>query len=82
MGAFTGAGAGPERRVVTLFDWNYAWDSLPVLASGLKITVQATVLGMAFALVVGLFLALARRSHFKLISWPTAFVIEFIRSTP
>jgi len=65
-----------------IFDWQYALAALPVLASGLKITVQATVLGMTFALVVGLILALARRSHFTLISWPTAFFIEFIRSTP
>jgi len=65
-----------------LFDWNYALESLPVLVSGLKITVQATVLGMAFALIVGLVLTLLRRSHIKLISWPTAFVIEFLRSTP
>ena len=65
-----------------IFDWQYALDALPVLASGLKVTVQATLLGMAFALVVGLVLALARRSHLALISWPTAFIVEFIRSTP
>lgn len=65
-----------------IFDWQYALEALPVLASGLKVTVQATLLGMAFALVVGLVLALARRSHFALIAWPTAFIIEFIRSTP
>lgn len=65
-----------------IFDWKYALDSLPVLASGLKITVEATLLGMALALVLGLVLALARRSSIVLISWPTAFVVEFIRSTP
>ncbi len=64
------------------FDWNYAWQSLPTIATGLQVTVQATLLGMAFALVVGLLLALARRSRFMLLCWPTAFVIEFIRSTP
>ncbi|UCD67967.1 MAG: ectoine/hydroxyectoine ABC transporter permease subunit EhuD [Betaproteobacteria bacterium] len=67
---------------MSLFDWDYALESLPLLAGGLKVTVQATVLGMAFALMVGLVLALARRSRFTLISWPTAFIIEFIRSTP
>ena len=65
-----------------IFDWQYALDALPVLASGLKVTVQATLLGMAFALVVGLVLTLARRSHLALISWPTAFIVEFVRSTP
>ena len=81
-GALTGQGGAVAGTGVTLFDWNYAFQSLPVLASGLRITVQATVLGMAFALVVGLVLALLRRSHIRLISWPTALVIEFIRSTP
>lgn len=65
-----------------IFDWNYALDALPVLASGLKITVEATLLGMSLALVAGLVLALARRSSIALISWPTAFIVEFIRSTP
>jgi polar amino acid transport system permease protein len=65
-----------------IFDWQYAVTTLPALASGLKITAYATLLGMAFALLVGLLLALARRSHFALLSWPAAFIIEFIRSTP
>ena len=65
-----------------IFDWKYAFDSLPVLASGLKVTVEATLLGMSMALVAGLVLALARRSSLTLVSWPAAFIVEFIRSTP
>jgi len=65
-----------------IFDWKYALESLPLLASGLKVTVEATLLGMSMALVIGLVLALARRSSLILISWPTAFIVEFIRSTP
>jgi len=65
-----------------IFDWKYALDSLPVLASGLKVTVEATLLGMSMALVAGLVLALARRSSLTLVSWPAAFIVEFIRSTP
>lgn len=74
------AGAGQGDRVI--FDWAYALEILPALASGLRITAYATVLGMVFALTVGLILALARRSKLKLVSWPTAFAIEFLRSTP
>ena len=48
----------------------------------LCVTVQATVAGFAVAVVLGLLLALLRRSTIKLISWPTALFIEFIRSTP
>jgi len=65
-----------------IWDWQYALDSLPVLASGLKITIEATLLGMALALIAGLILALARRASFTLLSWPAAFIVEFIRSTP
>jgi polar amino acid transport system permease protein len=65
-----------------IWDWQYALDSLPVLASGLKITIEATLLGMALALIAGLILALARRATFTLLSWPAAFIVEFIRSTP
>ncbi|MGE4341024.1 MAG: ectoine/hydroxyectoine ABC transporter permease subunit EhuD [Pigmentiphaga sp.] len=65
-----------------IFDWNYAREIFPLLLQALHITVQATVLGMLLAMVLGLLLALARRSPWRLLSWPTAFVIEFVRSTP
>lgn len=65
-----------------LFDWRFAWDILPRLADGLVVTLQATVLGMAVALCLGLILALARRSRYRLVAWPTGVLVEFIRSTP
>lgn len=65
-----------------LFDWRFAWDILPRLAEGLVVTLQATVLGMAVALSLGLILALARRSRYRLVAWPTGVLVEFIRSTP
>jgi polar amino acid transport system permease protein len=45
-------------------------------------TVLATLIGIAIAVVFGLVLALLRRSRVKAIRWPTAWFIEFIRSTP
>jgi polar amino acid transport system permease protein len=45
-------------------------------------TIGITLAGFAIALVVGLLLALLRRSRFQLLSWSSAFLIEFIRSTP
>jgi len=60
-----------------IFDWSFALEILPTLGSALLITIQATVLGM-----LGLALALLRRSRLAVLSLPTAFVIEFVRSTP
>jgi len=40
------------------------------------------VLGMLVAVTLGLALALLRRSRLAIVSLPTAFVIEFVRSTP
>ncbi|GAA0493016.1 ectoine/hydroxyectoine ABC transporter permease subunit EhuD [Pigmentiphaga daeguensis] len=65
-----------------LFDWGYARAVLPTLLDGLAITVQATLLGMALAVTLGLVLALMRRAPLRLLAWGAALVIEFVRSTP
>lgn len=65
-----------------VFDWSFAWDILPTLGQALIITVQATLVGMLVAVTLGLALALLRRSTMILVSVPTAFVVEFVRSTP
>ncbi|WP_251881652.1 ectoine/hydroxyectoine ABC transporter permease subunit EhuD [Achromobacter sp. Marseille-Q4954] len=65
-----------------VFDWSFALEILPTLGSALLITIQATVLGMLVAVMLGLALALLRRSRLRIVSLPTAFVIEFVRSTP
>lgn len=64
------------------FDWMYFWHMVPLMWRGLLATVQATVMGFTLAVGLGLLLALGRRSTRRLLSWPVAFVIEFIRSTP
>lgn len=66
----------------TFFDWEFAWEILPVLLEGLLITVQATVAGFVLAAVLGLLMALARRNESPWISQPVGFFVEFIRSTP
>ncbi|OZI70737.1 ectoine/hydroxyectoine ABC transporter permease subunit EhuD [Bordetella genomosp. 12] len=65
-----------------VFDWKFAWEILPSLGSALLVTVQATILGMLFAIVFGLVLALLRRSPWKAVSWTAGLVVEFVRSTP
>lgn len=64
------------------FDWMYFWHLVPLMWAGLLVTVKATVLGFTIAVGLGFVLALGRRSSRRLLSWPVAFVIEFIRSTP
>lgn len=64
------------------FDWEFAWEILPRLLEGLVVTVQAALLGFAVAAVLGLLLALARRSESTWLSAPVGGLVEFIRSTP
>lgn len=68
--------------MTAIFDWAFAWEILPTLGSALIITVQATVLGMTLAVVLGLILAMLRRVRSRWISAPVAVLIEFVRSTP
>lgn len=64
------------------FDWEYFVELIPVIGEGLWETIVATVVGITIGMILGLFLALLRRSRLRVVSWPTAAVIEFIRSTP
>ncbi len=60
----------------------YAISILPILLIGLVVTIEATIVGFAIAMALGLVLALLRRSSARVIAWPTACVIEFLRDTP
>ncbi len=60
----------------------FAVSILPILLQGVWVTLMATALGFAIALVLGLVLALLRAVPLKLISWPIGLVTEFIRATP
>jgi polar amino acid transport system permease protein len=64
------------------WDWEFAGDILPLLLDGLWLTVKLTLLGITMAMVLGLVLAMLRRSTVRAVSWPVAGFIEFIRSTP
>ena len=72
--------------------YGYEWDTttwltyttsiLPIILIGLTVTLKAAAAGFAIALVLGLVFALLRRSRVKMISWPTALIVEFLRDTP
>lgn len=65
-----------------LVDWAFAWEIMPVLLEAAVITVEATLIGFTLAAVLGLVLALLRRSRNRLVSWTVGGFIEFVRSTP
>ncbi|MBY4609264.1 ectoine/hydroxyectoine ABC transporter permease subunit EhuD [Rhizobium sp. 9T] len=64
------------------WDWDFVWQIMPTLLEGFKITILATVLGAAVAMVVGLALAIVRRSPVAAVSRTVGLVSEFIRGTP
>lgn len=64
------------------WNWDFAIDILPDLVGGMVITVLATLAGIVIAVIGGLFLALGRRADSRWISYPFAWFIEFVRSTP
>jgi polar amino acid transport system permease protein len=65
-----------------IFDVDYAARILPDLLEGTAVTLIATLVGMALALTLGLFVAIARRSSVGAVSWAAATYTEVIRDTP
>lgn len=66
-----------------VFDWGFALEILPdLIREGLVLTVQLTLLGTGIALIVGLVIALGRRSRLAVIHKPLDWFLEFVRSTP
>jgi polar amino acid transport system permease protein len=64
------------------WDWEFVREIMPTLISGVKITILATILGSALAAIVGLGIALARRSPNKALARSVGSAAEFIRGTP
>jgi polar amino acid transport system permease protein len=80
----------PSRRFRTdviagrdeIFSVEFALSIAPELLRGVYTTARATALAFTITLTLGLALALLRRATSRLVSWPAALIIEFIRSTP
>ncbi len=64
------------------WDWGLAVRAIPYVLEGLGRTVLATAGGMVLALAIGLVLAMLRRASSRWVAWPTAALVESIRSTP
>lgn len=66
----------------TFWDWNYVISFMPKLLEGLVVTIEVTFVAFIIAAVVGLLMALGRRSANPWIAQTVGLFIEFIRSTP
>jgi polar amino acid transport system permease protein len=66
----------------SFFDLKYALHILPDLLRASMYTIGITLVGFAIALVLGLMLAILRRSAIAPVARVTGFFVEFIRSTP
>ena len=64
------------------WDWSYTWSILPQLLQALTVAVAATLVGFVVAAILGLLLALGRRSSTRAVSWVAGAFVQFIRSTP
>tara|TARA_R110002094_G_scaffold53502_5_gene64872 strand:+ start:1119 stop:1775 length:657 start_codon:yes stop_codon:yes gene_type:complete len=64
------------------WDWNFIYQILPTLWQGVIVTVQATLLGSLVAAILGLLIAIAKRSSNKWISRPVSSLAMFVRGTP
>jgi len=62
--------------------WDIFFDSLPFIATGLKVTVLLTFACYISALIFGFMWVIFRRIPIKSINWFLSWVMEFIRSTP
>ncbi|MFB9274372.1 ectoine/hydroxyectoine ABC transporter permease subunit EhuD [Cohnella cellulosilytica] len=65
-----------------MWDWDYARAILPKLLEAIPVAALAAAAGFAVAALLGLPLALAKRSGRRWISLPVTAAAEFVRSTP
>lgn len=65
-----------------IWDWSYAFEVFPVIFRAMWTTLIATITAFALAMVLGLILAVLRRTSFKPLRWIVMGISEFIRATP
>lgn len=61
---------------------SFAASIVPILLIGMEVTIEATIFGFLIALALGLIFALLRAVPLRVVSWPTAIIVEFVRDTP
>ena len=69
-------------RLLASFDWSAIWDNRGALAEGLWRTIQVSVIGIAFATLIGLVLGAIRAYRIPVLSQLGGVYVEIIRNTP
>ncbi|MEV6317975.1 ectoine/hydroxyectoine ABC transporter permease subunit EhuD [Streptomyces sp. NPDC051776] len=64
------------------WSWSVVGDFMPMFWDGVKVTLEATVLGSLLSFVLGLVWALLLRTPTRFVRWPVGIFTEFIRNTP
>lgn len=66
------------------FDWSLVTSGkyFDWLVSGMKVTLELSVLGIIFSFIIGLLIAVMRMSNFRPLRWLASAYLEFFRNTP
>lgn len=65
-----------------MWDWEFTVQILPDLLHAFLVSIEATILGMSLALILGLIWAILRRTRRRIVSLAIFWTVEFIRGTP
>lgn len=65
-----------------MWDWGFTVEILPELLGAFAVTLEATLVGMALAMALGLLWAVLRRSRNHLVSRAAHWTVQWVRSTP
>lgn len=65
-----------------IWDWQYTFEILPVMAEASLVTLQLTVMGFAVAAVLGLVWAVIALLEVPVLSFAVRLLVEFVRTTP
>ncbi|MEK0084594.1 ectoine/hydroxyectoine ABC transporter permease subunit EhuD [Benzoatithermus flavus] len=64
------------------WDWSFVAEILPTLLAGVVVTIEATLLGSALAMMAGLVFAVLTRSRNTAVRRTVGFFLDFVRGTP
>ncbi len=67
---------------MTVFTWSYFTGILPLLLSGMAVTLQLTVVSLAGGLLLGMVLAVLRISRFRAVALAAGLYVNLLRSLP
>ncbi len=67
---------------MTHFTWSYLAGILPLLLSGMAVTVELTAVSLAGGLLLGIILAVLRISRFRVVALAAATYVNLLRSLP